>query len=153
MQAEFSFDRIQSVEFCVNVRLERARRTSYLIPIDETVQDALKQVLQDTVEVVTPEDGRWSAYELSEKYGSTETLRASLSEASMASILALYVDEGWSINAGALSDPKKINYYFAVFSRQTRKKVGGCTAGHTVQRCFQGPLPLGLRQHAQNDPG
>src|ERR1700730_11783755 len=138
MQAEFSFDRIQSVEFCVNVRLERARRTSYLIPIDETVQDALKQVLQDTVEVVTPEDGRWSAYELSEKYGSTETLRASLSEASMASILALYVDEGWSINAGALSDPKKINYYFAVFRDKHARKLVAVRQATQFKGAFKG---------------
>src|SRR6266481_2048957 len=67
MRSEFAFNQIQSVEFCVNVRTNGSSRTNYLMPIDRSVQDALKQVLDATLVAIEPEDGRWNAYELSEK--------------------------------------------------------------------------------------
>jgi hypothetical protein len=50
MQTEFDFGKIESVEFCVNLRINRDTRTSFLVPIDVTVQDALKQVLIATLD-------------------------------------------------------------------------------------------------------
>jgi hypothetical protein len=114
MQNEFGFNDIQSVEFCVNVHTNGGQYTNYLVPIDLSVQDALKQVLGATLTAIEPEDG-WLPYELSEKYASKESLRADLPADAMASIRALHEEEGWPVRVGALSDPKKIAYYFSVF--------------------------------------
>ena len=46
MRDEFGFDHIQSVEFCVSVTTGRDAHVNYLVPVDQTVQDALKQVLR-----------------------------------------------------------------------------------------------------------
>jgi hypothetical protein len=48
MWDEFGFNQVQSVEFCINVRTNGDGRASYLVPIDHSVQDALKQVLEAT---------------------------------------------------------------------------------------------------------
>jgi len=74
MRNEFNFDHIQSVEFCVSVQ-ENGEDANYLVPIDQSVQNALKQVLEATLTAIEPEEN-WSPYELSEKYGSKESLRA-----------------------------------------------------------------------------
>src|SRR2546421_8045947 len=86
MRNEFAFNQIQSVEFCVNVRTNGGSRASYLVPIDDSVQDALKQVLDATLVAIEPEDGRWDPYELSEKHASKESLRANLTAGAMASV-------------------------------------------------------------------
>ena len=46
MRNEFDFDHIRSVEFCVNVLTNGGNDANYLVPIDQSVQDALKQVLE-----------------------------------------------------------------------------------------------------------
>jgi hypothetical protein len=54
MRNEFAFNQIQSVEFCVNVHTNGGSRASYLVPIDQSVQDALKQVLDATLVAIEP---------------------------------------------------------------------------------------------------
>ena len=46
MRKEFDFNRIQSVEFCVNVQTNGDNDANYLVPIDQSVQDALKRYLR-----------------------------------------------------------------------------------------------------------
>ena len=43
----------------------------------------------------------------------------------MASIRALYDEEGWEVNAGALSDPAQLVYYFGVFRDDRKRKLLG----------------------------
>jgi hypothetical protein len=123
MQNEFGFNQIQSVEFCVNVRTGADARMSYLVPSDQSVQDALKQVLDATLTEIEPEDGNWAPYELSEKYASRESLRADLAATEMAAVRALHEEEGWDINAGALADPTRLVYYFGVFRDRRGRRL------------------------------
>ena len=76
MRDEFGFDRIRSVEFCANFGDSKKGPVNYLVPSDESVQDALKEVLAATVAAFGPDGDDWAAYELSEKYAATESLRA-----------------------------------------------------------------------------
>jgi hypothetical protein len=138
MRSEFAFDQIQSVEFCVNVRTNSSIRASYLVPIDRSVQDALKQVLDATLVAIEPEDGRWDPYELSEKHAFKESLRANLTARAMASIRALHEEEGWAINAGALTDPKKIIYYFGVFRDNRRRRLTAVRQATQFKGAFKG---------------
>lgn len=138
MRNEFNFDRIQSVEFCVNARTNGDDQTSYLVPTDQSVQDALKHVLEATLTDIEPEDGEWAPYELSEKYASKETLQADLAAAEMAAIRALYEEEGWGINAGALADPAKLVYYFGVFRDDQGRKLLAVRQATQFKDAFKG---------------
>jgi Domain of unknown function (DUF4868) len=138
MWDEFGFKQIQSVEFCVSVRTNRGDRASYLVPIDQSVQDALKQVLEATLIAIEPPDGDWVPYELAEKYASRESLRADLAAESMAAVRALHEEEGWNISAGALADPKKIAYYFGVFRDNRKRKLTAVRQGTQFKGAFKG---------------
>ena len=138
MQSEFGFNQIQSVEFCVNVRMNRDHRTNYLVPVDQSVQDALKQVLDATVAAMEPEERDWAPYELSEKHASRESLLADLTDAPMASVRALHEEEGWVINASALADPKKIAYYFGVFRDESGRRLTAVRQATQFKGAFKG---------------
>jgi hypothetical protein len=125
MRDEFNFEQIQSVEFCVNLGANGNVHTNYLIPADQTVQDALEQVLSATLADIEPEDGDWVSYELSEKYAPRESLRIELGAEYMGPISALYNEEGWDINARALQDPARLVYYFGVFRDDEGRKLIG----------------------------
>jgi hypothetical protein len=137
MRNEFNFNHIQSVEFCVNVHTNGHEDANYLVPIDQTVQDALKQVLEATLAAIEPEDG-WAPYELSEKYASKESLRADLASDAMTSIRALHEEEGWPVRVGALSDPKKIAYYFAVFRDNRGRRLTAVRQATQFKGAFKG---------------
>ena len=138
MRNEFAFNQIQSVEFCVNVHTNGGSRASYLVPIDQSVQDALKQVLHATLVAIEPVDGKWSPYELSEKHATKESLRASLTAEAMASVRVLHEEEGWDINAGALADPKGIIYYFGVFRDNRGRRLTGVRQATQFKGAFKG---------------
>lgn len=138
MRNEFDFDRIQSVEFCVSVATNGGAHVNYLVPIDQSVQDALKQVLNSTLADIEPNDGDWSPYELSEKYGSRESLRADITAPEMAAVRALHQEEGWEINARALGNPTKIAYYFGVFRDNRGRKLIGVRQATQFKGAFKG---------------
>ena len=137
MRSEFNFYHIQSVEFCVNIHTNRHEDANYLVPIDQSVQDALKQVLDATLTAIKPEDG-WPPYELSEKYASKESLRADLTTDAMASVRALHEEEGWPVRVGALNDPKKIAYYFAVFRDNRGRRLTAVRQATQFKGAFKG---------------
>jgi hypothetical protein len=137
MRDEFSFSQIQSVEFCVNLTAGDAR-TSYLVPTDQSVQDALTQVLNATLAEIEPADGDWAPYELSEKYAARESLRAALDAEEMAVIRALYAEEGWDMNSTALADPARLVYYFGVFRDDQDRKLLGVRQATQFKGAFKG---------------
>jgi hypothetical protein len=137
MRDEFAFGNIRSVEFCVSVATSRDAHLNYLIPVDRTVQDALKDVLNATVAEI--ESGADLApYELSEKYGSKEALRADITAAEMAAIRTLYAEEGWEINSRVLGNPNKIAYYFGVFRDYRGRKLVGVRQATQFKGAFKG---------------
>jgi hypothetical protein len=138
MRNEFNFNQIKSVEFCVNVRTNGDNHANYLVPIDKSVQDALKQVLQATLAAIEPQDGDWAPYELSEKYASNESLRADLAADAMALVRALHEEEGWDIKAGALNDPKNIAYYFGVFRDNQGRRLTAVRQATQFKGAFKG---------------
>ena len=52
-----------------------------------------------------------------------------LASDAMTSIRALHEEEGWPVRVGALSDPKKIAYYFAVFRDNRRRRLTAAISG------------------------
>ena len=138
MRDEFGFDTIRSVEFCVSVVIGRDAHVNYLIPVDQTVQDALKDVLNATVAEIEKPEAHLEDFDLSEKYGSTECLRADVSAAEMAAVRALHGEEAWEINARVLSNPAKISYYFGVFRDIGGRKLLGVRQATQFKGAFKG---------------
>jgi hypothetical protein len=138
MRSEFDFNHIESVEFCVSVATNGDAHINNLVPIDQSVQDALKQVLNATLADIGPGDDGWSLYELSEKYGSKESLRADITAVEMAAIRALHQEEGWKINAQVLANPTKIAYYFGVFRDSRGRKLIGVRQATQFKGAFKG---------------
>ncbi len=126
MRNEFDFGHITSVEFCVNV-VEGDASEDFQIPIDPSVQDALRDMLRDTANRLDgdDQDAAWDDYELSEKYASSEHLRADLNSDEMAVARELFDEEGWHTDANMLSEPKAIAYYFAVYRDPQNRKIVG----------------------------
>jgi Domain of unknown function (DUF4868) len=56
----------------------------------------------------------------------------------MASVRALHEEEGWSINAGALADPKKIVYYFGVFRDDRKRRLTAVRQATQFKGAFKG---------------
>lgn len=138
MRTEFNFGQIRSVEFCVNLTAADGERVSYLVPTDRSVQDALRQVLAATVTAIEPADGDWPDFEISEKYASKESLRAALADEEMAAIRALHAEEGWDVNAGALTEPARLVYYFGVFRDNRNRKLLGVRKATQFKGAFRG---------------
>jgi hypothetical protein len=51
---------------------------------------------------------------------------------------ALHDSEGWKINAKALADPKRLDYYFAVFSDRSGRKLTAVRQATKFKGTFKG---------------
>jgi hypothetical protein len=122
MQDEFGFNNISSVEFCVSTA-DGDEHGNYLIPCDENVQNALKEMLHDTAAQLENDIDDHQEYELSEKYASREALVGDLAADEMTMPRSLFDEEGWEPNPGVLAAPETVSYYFAVYRDNTHRKL------------------------------
>jgi len=124
MRDEFGFDDIASVEFCVSVS-DREGTNTFIVPSQRNVQEALREMLTQTVHELETVDAAVRQYELSEEYPGKQSLRADLASDEMATIRALYEEEGWVPNPAALREPADISHYSAVFRDGAQRKLVG----------------------------
>src|ERR1700733_7900433 len=123
---QFNKDQIELVEFGVCRDVENAQRC-VLVPIDDSVKNALKEMLNATIaSLAAPEDDNAMAqYEPSQKYAPTESLRLPLASDLCAGPRGLFEAQNIPTDAAATGDPSIIEYYFAVFhDRDGRKLIG-----------------------------
>ena len=140
MRAEFNFDAIRSVEFCVSVR-EHDDHINYLVPTDNSVQNALRDILAATVRQFEALAGATAPpFELSEKYAAREALVADLASEEMITLRSLHGEEGWPPHSGALRQPGDIAYYFAVFRDDLQRKLLGVRRAAQFKGVFKSRL-------------
>jgi len=120
----FNFNHVSSVEFCVNVE-EDGEFENYQIPADESVQDALRDMLEKTrIFFDEAEDAdELGTFELSEKYAAREPLIAEIDDEAMEFPRTLFGEEGWESNPDALHHPGEIPFYFGVFLDDHDRKL------------------------------
>jgi len=144
VRAEFNFDAIGSVEFCVSVRErdDQDVHANYLIPTDQNVQDALRDMLSATVRQfdALAADAAEPPFELSEKYAAREALVADLASDEMSTLRALHEEEGWPPRSVALREPADIAYYFAVFRDDRQRKLLGVRRAAQFKGVFKSRL-------------
>jgi len=116
---------IVSVQFGVCLSNEGGD-SCFLVPVDVTVQDALRQMLRHTADqlgcFVNVAD--LQAYEPAEKYGSIEKLRYPIEggDANTAAVL-LFNAQNLPTDQNALNNPSEIEFYFALFRDREQRKV------------------------------
>lgn len=118
----FGFDKIKSVEF--GVCLEGGGGESYsVVPCEDKVQDALKEMLADTMSSLTEKDAQIEDFSPSEKYGATERLRISLDSDLAEKHRKIYVSENLATNTHGLDNPSDLISYFAIFRDREHHKL------------------------------
>jgi hypothetical protein len=117
----FSFESIQSTEFGIG-RDDEGEGTFSLIPVDENVQNALKEMAADTWETMH-EKGDPDDYQPSEKYASQEYVYISTDDDLAARLRDLHRANNLSLNAAALEEPEAIFCYFAKFSDSRKRRL------------------------------
>lgn len=120
----FNFDNIQSVEFgvCLDDDAEEIYR---IVPADQSVQSALKEMLQETHQQIFREEETVSDFSPAEKYGSTERLRLSLDSDLVTKHKAVFDSENLQTDTHGLADPGRLISYFATFRDNSGAKLMG----------------------------
>jgi len=120
----FNFDNIQSVEFgvCLDSEAEESYR---IVPADQSVQTALKEMLQVTLSQVFQEDTAIADFSPAEKYSSTERLKLSLDSDLVTKHKAVFESENLVTDTHGLADPSRLISYFAVFRDNSGSKLMG----------------------------
>lgn len=110
----FNLSKITSVAF--GVCLDAADGESYrILPCDQGVQDALKEMLASTMASLREEKTATQEFSPAEKYGATERLRVPLDSDLVAKHRAVFASENLATDAHGLDDPSKLVSYFAIF--------------------------------------
>lgn len=121
----FDADSIIDVDFCLSLDQDSGENR-VRIPIDLTVKNILISMLNATIAELTPHDGETIArFELSEKYGSKESLIAPLNGEGFEKLRSLYSEENWLNDNDAVNRSKDLAYYFAVFRDDVGRKLIG----------------------------
>ena len=121
MTLAFSLESVQSVEFGIGHDSDDPETFS-LIPVDEDVQSALKEMAADTWAAML-EKGDPIEYQPSEKYASQEYLYLSADDGLATRLRDLHRAHNLPLNASALEEPKAIFCYFAKLIDSRRQRL------------------------------
>lgn len=121
MTLNFNFESIQSTEFGVG-RDDDGGQIFSLIPVDGSVQDALKEMAADTWATMH-EKGDPDEYQPSEKYASLEYVYVSTDHSLTVRLRNLHRATNLSVDATALEEPGTIFCYFAKLSDSKGRRL------------------------------
>ena len=110
----FDFDQIQSVNFGVCLDTE-AGESNRLVPCDQGVQSALKEMLAETVAAFTTDRAQIDEFSPAEKYGATERLRLPLDSEWVRKHRQVFAAENLPTDTHGLDKPSDLVSYFAIF--------------------------------------
>src|SRR5438552_4416087 len=112
MPLAFDLQRVTVTEFGVG-RDEEQEQSFTLVPVDTSVQTALREMARDTWNAMVKLDDDPREYEPSEKHASSEYLVMRLDSDLATSLRLLHQAVNLPLNAATLADPKDIFCYFA----------------------------------------
>lgn len=124
MSGQFDFDDISSVEFGVCIDTDEGTEHK-LVPINNNVKQALKDMLSSTVTQLSGEGSLSdiNVYEPSEKYASKELVRTPLTDEMNSSLKGIYDATNIPTDPTSLANPEIIVYYFAIFHDNQGNKL------------------------------
>src|SRR5579863_1184058 len=103
MTFNFGFESIQSTEFGIG-RDDEGKESFSLIPVDQHVQNALKEMIADT-RAAMRETGEPDEYQPSEKYSSQEYVYISTDNELATRLRDLHRANNLPVNSAALKEP------------------------------------------------
>lgn len=118
----FNFDQIESVEFGVCVDTD-AGESYRLVPIDDGVQEALREMLVATIASLTAEGKQIEEFSPAEKYGTSERLSLTLESDLSEKHRELFAAENLATDAHGLDEPADLVSYFAIFRDEDNAKL------------------------------
>ena len=120
----FNYGNINTVEFGVCIDTDDGEK-HFLIPIDNNVKNALKEMLLATREALglTQSNARLDTYQPSEKYASVERLTTPLDDSSHEKLKEIYNATNIPTDPDSLNEPAAIVYYFSIFHDRNQNKL------------------------------
>jgi len=120
----FDFNHIQSVEF--GVCLDTGDSESYRrVPCDQGVQDALKEMLAETMAALTTDGANIEQFSPAEKYAGNERLKVPLTSDLVQKHREIFGTGNFDTDTHGLDDPTALISYFAVFRDHHGNKLMG----------------------------
>ncbi len=118
MEAEFDINTIQSVDFGISVG------GGYrVVPVDGEVQNALKEMLQTTVQNLLAKEEAWEEYSVSEEYSNNRKLYSPRESELMEEMAKIYKQDGFPDIVQMPNSVQDIRFYFAVFRDADSRKL------------------------------
>lgn len=97
-----------------SVALLQKEDAYFQVPVSSSVQAVLAQMLQTTLKNLgDPND--WMVFDCAEQYPTTAPLKVALDDPMLSKVRDLLNAQNLPVSADALSNPARINYYFARF--------------------------------------
>ena len=127
------YNSITNTEF--GVALLKAEESHYHVPVAPKVTDALKQMLQATLDNLG-DPGEWADFDCAEQYSPTERLKYPLDTPLSSRINCLFTAQNFPTAADALNNPTQIDYYFAHFRDSSNAECIGVRKA----TYFKGPV-------------
>ena len=112
MSVAFDFKNVNATEFGVGLE-ENEEQHFVLVPVDASVQDALREMVQTTQSEMSEIDNPPLSYEPSQKYASVEHLYVGLDDEMAAHVRTLHQANNLPLNGKVMSDPAGVFCYFA----------------------------------------
>lgn len=138
MTLDFDLSDLRTVEFGVGRDMNNAERAFHCIPVDVSVQDALREMAEATWQALsTMEPAR---YEPGEKYASQEYLVLPLMDNLAASMRELHEANNLPLDINALSDPSLVFCYFARFTDTQGKRLTALRRATQFKGVLRKPL-------------
>ncbi|TQE99677.1 MAG: DUF4868 domain-containing protein [Spiribacter salinus] len=123
MNIEFDLANVTLTEFGVG-RDDGSGQTFVVVPVDGNVQDALREMAQETWDAMQKDEGGPGKYEPSEKHGSIEYLYLPLDSEMAIAVRELHEAANLKINADALVEkPYDVFCYFARFTDNQNRQL------------------------------
>ena len=122
MNIHFDFGNIRATEFGIG-RYENGEDTLNLIPVDRSVQAALKEMAEATWMRMTDMTEEPTIYEPSEKYSSEEYLYLPLNDELATRLREIHLAQNIPLNGRAILDTSGMYCYFSRFTDNTGRHL------------------------------
>lgn len=118
----FNFNKIESIEFGVCID-EKEEELFYIVPSDFSVQNALKEMLNQTMNQLNINGEVLDKYDPADKYETNERLTTSLDSEYVSRLYQIYQSDNFEANSKALNEPQKLVCYFGTFHDDKGNKL------------------------------
>lgn len=120
----FNADQIENIEFSFCIK-DDDRTAFHQVPTDRDIKKQLEEMFTFTVNQIQNAENPFARYEISEKYGSKESLVANISDEMFDSIINMRDAESEDISSENIENADELLFYRVTFHDNNGNKVTG----------------------------